>query len=330
MLMRQAAFLVILAFALSACQSVGWQLLQVESSPPSLADGRAVYDTATDSALLFGGVTSDNKLSDQTWEWNGETWSQIFPDRHPKARSKQAMAYDPVRKKIVLFGGWDGKSVFNDTWEWNGKNWKQIKPKHQPAARCCHAMAYAGDLKKIILYGGWDSAKGVFYNDVWAWDGKDWKEMDSTGLPQMSGHAMQELPARNEIVSISSTRYVNSWIFSEEQWTDLGINPNPTRSEGRSAYDSLNDLVVYFGGIKDGELQNDTWAFDGQNWYLLNLRPAPSGRFGHVMFYDPTRKAVILFGGLDSTKYYNDTWSLSLPNDISTLILPTPVQTSTP
>lgn len=332
--MRPKALLVILTLALSACQSVGqsvgWQLLQVGTSPPPLADGRAVYDPTTGSAILFGGITSDNRLSDQTWEWKENSWLQILPDSQPKARAKQAMAYDPARKKIVLFGGWDGKSVFDDTWEWNGKDWKQIKPKHKPAARCCHAMAYDSHSKKVILYGGWDSAQGVFYNDVWSWDGKDWKEMDSRGLPLMSGHTMEWFPEQNEIVSVSSTRSVNTWVFNEEQWTDLGINPNPTRSEGRSAYDSSKNLIVYFGGIKDGQFQNDTWVFDGENWQLLKLNSAPSARFGHVMFYDPTRKAVILFGGIQSNTLYNDTWALGLPDDISTLILPTPIKTSTP
>lgn len=323
-------FLIVLALGLSSCQFVGWQLLQVKSSPPLLADGRAVYNASAGNAILFGGVTSDNQLSDQTWEWDGQVWLQIFPDEHPEARSKHAMAYDPARNKILLFGGWDGKSVFDDTWEWDGRDWKNMKPKHQPTARCCHAMAYDANLKKIVMYGGWDSVTGDFYNDVWLWDGSDWERMDSTGLPLMSGHSMEEFPEQNEIISISSTRSVNTWVLDDGEWMDLGINPTPTRSEGRSAYDISKKLIVYFGGIKDGELQNDTWVFDGKNWQLLKLNPAPSARFGHVMFYDPTRKAVILFGGIGSTTYYNDTWALSLPTDISAISLPTPTQISNP
>jgi hypothetical protein len=314
--------IVFITLALTSCSSVGWQLLNVESSPPLLADGMAIYNTTDSYAILFGGVTSTNQLSDQTWKWDGKRWLQMSPDEHPGARSKQAMAYDPARNTVVLFGGWDGKAVFNDTWEWDGAEWKNIKPEHQPTARCCHAMAYDENLDKVILYGGWDNTKSIFYNDVWTWDGVDWEEMDSTGLPLMSGHTMAEFPEQDEVVSISSTRSVNTWVFRQGKWMDLGINPIPTRSEGRSAYDASNQWIVYFGGIKDGEFQNDTWIFDGTNWHLLSLTSSPSGRFGHVMFYDPTREAVILFGGIDSSTYYNDTWALRLPRNIPTLSAP--------
>jgi len=323
-------FFITFTLVLSSCKSAGWRVLQPQSSPPPMADGRAVYDMSTESAILFGGVTGDNTLSDQTWEWDGQKWYKVFPVDHPGARAKQAMAYDQARNKIVLFGGWDGKSVFNDTWEWDGKNWKNIKPNHRPTARCCHAMAYDVNSERIVMYGGWDSATGDFYDDVWLWDGVDWEEMDSTGLPLMSGHSMSEFPNANQIISVSATKYVNTWALTEGQWADLGVNPVPTRSEGRVAFDPFNQVLIYFGGIKDGEYLNDTWVFDGENWYLLKLDSAPLGRFGHVMFYDPTQKAVILFGGINSTTYYNDTWAFSLPNDIHSISLPTPTQIPTP
>jgi len=295
-----------------------------------MADGRAVYDMFAGNAVLFGGVLEDNTLSDQTWEWDGQKWLQIFPDNHPSARSKQAMAYDQARNKIVLFGGWDGNSVFSDTWEWNGEDWRNLKPDHHPSARCCHAMAYDPNFGKVVMYGGWDSVTGAFYNDVWLWDGVDWEEMDATGLPLMSGHSMSESPKENQVVSVSAAIYVNTWVLSDGQWTDLGINPMPTRSEGRVALDTFNNVLVYFGGIKDGEYLNDTWSFDGQSWYLLNMDSMPTGRFGHVMFYDPKLKSVILFGGINSTTYYNDTWALSLPKNIDSISLPTPSQIPTP
>jgi hypothetical protein len=34
------------------------------------------------------------------------------------------MGYDPVRKRIVLYGGFDsGRKNLADTWEWDGQGW---------------------------------------------------------------------------------------------------------------------------------------------------------------------------------------------------------------
>jgi hypothetical protein len=37
------------------------------------------------------------------------------------------MAYDAARGRLVLYGGDDGRRLFDDTWEWDGKQWMKIK-----------------------------------------------------------------------------------------------------------------------------------------------------------------------------------------------------------
>src|ERR1035441_6585189 len=55
------------------------------------------------------------------------SWTQRSPlAPSPSAREHHAMAYDSVRGRTVLFGGYDGSSYLGDTWEWNGANWTQV------------------------------------------------------------------------------------------------------------------------------------------------------------------------------------------------------------
>jgi hypothetical protein len=61
--------------------------------------GTMVYDSHRQRMVMFRG---------STWEWDNLTWAQLSPTVAPQARSRHAMAYDAVRQRTVLFGGWDG------------------------------------------------------------------------------------------------------------------------------------------------------------------------------------------------------------------------------
>ena len=45
-------------------------------------------------------------------------WTQVA-DTGPTLRCAHRITFDSVRRRVVLFGGWDG-SYKNDTWEWDG------------------------------------------------------------------------------------------------------------------------------------------------------------------------------------------------------------------
>ena len=55
-------------------------------------------------------------LSD-TWEWDGNDWTQINPKPMPTPRQGIALAYDHARRCIVQFGGL-ALTPMNDTWEY--------------------------------------------------------------------------------------------------------------------------------------------------------------------------------------------------------------------
>ena len=61
---------------------------------------------------MFGGFDGLAML-DETWEWNGTAWSQLAPAASPSGRVCASIAYDPVRDRVVLFGG-DGFTAVLD------------------------------------------------------------------------------------------------------------------------------------------------------------------------------------------------------------------------
>ena len=88
------------------------------------------YDQARGVTVLFGGDTGNAggrfEVTDETWLWNGSSWTQASPAASPPARMTHAIAYDSRRERVVLFGGSDGTRTFGDTWEWDGTTWRKV------------------------------------------------------------------------------------------------------------------------------------------------------------------------------------------------------------
>jgi hypothetical protein len=325
----------IFTLLLTSCGSDGWNQIEVKNSPPPVTSAAVAYDSDSNKAIFFGGTNAvlvnnawkANWLN-ETWEWNGENWTKLSPGTVPPAREKHAMTYDKARKRIVLFGGSAGETLFNDTWEWDGSDWNLMEPKHSPPARCCHAMAYDSSRKKVVLYGGWDSVNNTFFNDIWLWDGSDWSQIPSK-MPQMSGHFLVDFPSKDEVISIQ-TANSGTWAWNGKKFVDLEIESPPSRTDVRAVYDSKNNRLVLFGGDQNKTYLNDTWIFNGNTWFQIDLPKNPPPRFGQVMYYDTKRNSIILFGGLQSEApfYLNDMWELRLPSDLSKYemkVMPIPI-----
>lgn len=82
------------------------------------------YDANHSKWVLFGGVTV-NGYSNETWTFNGTTWTNVTPATSPSPRAYGAMAYLTANTTTVLFGGLDSLVDYNDTWVWNGTTWTQ-------------------------------------------------------------------------------------------------------------------------------------------------------------------------------------------------------------
>ncbi len=107
----------------------------------------------------------------------------------------------------------------------------------------------------------------------------------------------------------------NSSLAQRGTWTRL--SPSGTPPAGRDstslAYDSVDDLVIAFGGKNSSFIfYGDTWAYDpaANEWKdLVPSGTVPSARAGHSMAYDPVTHRLILFGGFDANLFRNDTWA---------------------
>lgn len=147
------------------------------------------YDAARQRVVLFGGFggSGDVKtLLQDTWEWNGSSWS-LIASTGPTPRQFHAMAYDPVRQRVVLFGGrgQDGTST-DDLWEWNGTSWS-IASGTNAGARESFGMCFDGVRQKLTVVGGF-SERGRS-GDTWL-RGTGAGSLPSITVPPVSQHVI--------------------------------------------------------------------------------------------------------------------------------------------
>jgi hypothetical protein len=85
------------------------------------------YDTDENALYVFGGATSRSTFSsmiEKTWILTGGRWRELTPDHSPSERGSPALGYDPLRKRMILYGGFGSdRNDFEDTWEWDGQDW---------------------------------------------------------------------------------------------------------------------------------------------------------------------------------------------------------------
>jgi len=153
---------------------------------PSPREGHAmVFDAAHNQIVLFGGTAASSSAPlNDTWLWDGSTWKQALPAHNPPARLWHSMAYDPVHRQVLLFGGDAGTQFLNDTWIWNGTDWQQAAAQTTPPALRTNAgLDYDPVTDSMVLFSGttWTAKRtGTPAIDAWSWDGAQWHPLANT------------------------------------------------------------------------------------------------------------------------------------------------------
>lgn len=159
-----------------------WTSISPSGGPPAARwDHALVYDAAgsapgSQKFVLYGGRTANDLPYSDTWVLtcsNATTCSWSAGPAGPPGRFGHAMAYDPGRQRIVLFGGDSGVGPYGDVWEWNGSAWSNVTPGGPaPTARRHPALAALGaSASGLLMFGGND---GSPRNDAWIWTGTQW------------------------------------------------------------------------------------------------------------------------------------------------------------
>jgi len=378
-------------WALSLDGAPAWTVLTPAGRKPPANYGRtAIYDTARDRVVIFGGIGQSNRDDNDVWALSlagAPTWTALTPTGEPPGqRSFGSAIYDPVRDRMVIFAGLATHTYCDDVWGLSlggVPGWTPLIPTALPTPGTEHSAIYdpvrdrmlVDDVRsyespvdvwslslagtpvwtaqwpvgqvpsgrpgcaviydpvrdRMLVYGGFNRTSRVWFNEVWALSlggTPIWTTLTSMGTPPKWPRrcAIYDPPRDRMLVFGDSTAYHPAvWALSlagTPTWTLLApAGAPPASAEGCTAvYDPAGDRVLVFGGYSVYDFpksyHGEVWALSlsrGPVW--TTLKPSgtpPSGRKGHSAVYDPVRHGMLVFGGQDNYGMRNDLWILSL------------------
>ncbi len=331
------------------------EVWELDPAKPAFADRTAPLDIPTarwghcmayypdtGKTYLFGGVDQmTGRLYDDLWAWDGKVWSQVTTDVRPQGRSDSALAYDPARKSLLLFGGNTNSGDSEDTWEWTqGKGWTQLKALTSPGALYGHAMVTDTTRGRILLWGGVsmkryayaesDGAQAMIRNpyrtEVWEWDGNAMAWSNRTPNPSSTSPYGRQSPllaydeGQKKMFLYDGTNYSGD-MSTYWEWDPVSAGW-ATHSTGEYSLNGYATLLTYDSirrrevalvqsyNTSTGMNTDDTWELDARNetWYARNISSPPT-RYSSAIAFDSARGVVVVFGGqLNSGGVANDTW----------------------
>lgn len=307
----------------------GWTALPATSITPR-ASGSLVSDPVRGHLLFYGAISSGTPRDD-SWEWDGTTWSRLVPlanDGYLEAGNLAlvgaAMAHDPRHGLAIMFGGRGVGAGLTlappDTWAYNGVAWRRVATTG-PAARYDHTLAADTEHDQIVLFGGIVvDAGGVarVNGETWLWDGTAWKP-GPAGPPARRQAAMAYDPKRKRVVLFGGSIHTpkdlttcnclgDTWEWDGTAWSQNMQSPAPPPMAGaRLAYDPVSGTLVMYAGSQLGMALGTTWIYDG-TWRQLAPATSPPARAYGVFAFDPARRALVYHGGTPLLQALADAW----------------------
>lgn len=175
-----------------------WEDLVTSGAPPATSGASVVLDTRHDQVLLYGGYAEGPTFTEEVWALSlrDGIWKRISPrGPGPGARAGHTGIYDPVRDRMVVFGGWwsDPPGSPSAVWELilSGRpRWSKIEPAGEaPPARSNHVAVYDSREDRMVIEGGvrpgYALGFPMFY-DLWALPLRgrhQWRQIATRGYP---------------------------------------------------------------------------------------------------------------------------------------------------
>jgi hypothetical protein len=271
-------------------------------SPSAREGAEMAYDASTGQLVLFGGAQFNGNFTyfNETWIWNGTTWTEIAPTTSPPARFYGSMAYDSDTGQAVLFGGDNDGNLYNDTWTWNGSTWTQVDDdtdpgcttscSDSPLGRYYLSMSYDDATSQLLVFGGDGRIgnSGVTFDDSWVWNGSTWGQVDDSTDPGCT----------TSCTGSPLARYAASMAYDPD----------------------VNQLLLFGGGGDSVAYFNDTWTWDGSVWSQVDdstdpdctatCTDSPPARAWGMLTFDQGTSQPVLFGGYGNNYWLNDTWGV--------------------
>jgi hypothetical protein len=224
-----------------------WLLLSPSGTlPPVRTLHASVYDSVTNTLIVFGGYDCKTTYYNDVWilknanDVSGQpSWTKLAPSgTGPSARESSSAVYDSSTNTLIVFGGDTGASQFVDIWLLSNANgtggtpkWTQLTPSnHGPSARSGQSAIYDVQNDRMTIYGGYSA--GRILSDVWILSGANghngtasWTQLTS-GQPRRFPSSMYD-SGPNEMITFGGSSSTNPLNPSSDIYTLTNANGLP-------------------------------------------------------------------------------------------------------
>src|SRR2546422_4649056 len=123
----------------------------------------SIYDPAGQCMIVFGGTNGAGAFYSDTWRLSltdSPAWTPLTPEGPtPPRRASHSAIYDPVRNRVLVFGGIGpngGLVDLADVWSLSlsDTTWSQLQPSGEgPSARSSHSAIYDPVRDRMLIFG---------------------------------------------------------------------------------------------------------------------------------------------------------------------------------
>ena len=158
-----------------------WHHFEPDVSPGARVFAAFGYDREREVAVLFGGNYKPGSVlpDPDTWEWDGQSWTQRFPETSPGAMTEDGFFWDGVHHRLLLLGRDQDLGVGApwQLWSFDGANWSQSLPATTDLPS--HDLEFDDEPP----YAAYDAGRARLVvalrpdglsQETWEWDGMDW------------------------------------------------------------------------------------------------------------------------------------------------------------
>ena len=260
-----------------------WTEMTPANSPPGRFGQGLIYDEGRDRVFTFLGLGDNSTYFNDMWEYdyNTNTWTELFPSESPFPRCKGGCSYDIESDQIISFGGFGADGVkLDETWTYNydENTWVNRTSDAAPAPRMRCPMMYDEESDITLLFGGWIAKTDVLddaevYGDTWVYDfnTNTWTDMDPSVSPEpRARYGRAYLPEEGVVLMThgwSGTHgdFNDTWTYDYDTntWTEveMGGEVATKRHCTQMALDEESGVIVMVGGSGESSFK-DTWVLN--------------------------------------------------------------------
>ncbi|GMN52715.1 hypothetical protein TIFTF001_021868 [Ficus carica] len=231
--------------------------------------------------FIFGGRFGSNRLGDfwvldtDIWQWSELTSFGDLPSPRDFAAASAI-----ANRKIVMYGGWDGKKWLSDVYVLDtiSLEWMELPVTGSlPPPRCGHTATMVE--KRLLVYGG-RGGGGPIMGDLWALKGLIEEENETPAWTQLKLPGQAPSPRCGHTVTFGGhilllfgghgtggwlsryDVYYNDCIVLDRvsaQWKRLPIGNEPPAARAYHSLTSIGSRYLLYGGFDGKTTFGDLW-----------------------------------------------------------------------